>query len=192
MDSFEQIDGSFTGGIDGSLHVYSRRSTMVIGSGSSSGDAEHCVEDPLLEEVERLRPFPLYVDEAMPVGETDYYLSPEVSFGPLNAKPDVGWLKVARKNDYPRVGRELYALPPEYELVVPADDAHITAPPPGHIGLYSYHLDFGLRFPLDPTLVKFLKAFNVSLAQLHPFAMWTLVCYLWVVRFKGIPETLSL
>lgn len=113
-------------------------------------------------------PFPDYVEEEVVPGNSTSYMAEVVAFSPLNAKLNIKWTDDAHKEDNAAVGNDFYALPEGYELLVPDDNARITHPPKGHISLYSYILDFGLRFPLDHTLVKIMRAFNVGLAQLHP------------------------
>lgn len=104
------------------------------------------------------------MDEEVVPGISAPFLSETVVFGPLSAKLNIKWTYDARKEDHAAVGKDLYALLEGYELIVPDDDARITHPPEGCIGVYAYSLDFGLRFPLDPTLVKILRAFNICLA----------------------------
>ena len=94
--------------------------------------------------------------------------------------------------DYCGVAKELYALPSDYKLVFAAEGSRVIDCPAGHIAVYAHHFEFGLRFPLDPVLVKILKAFSVCLAQLTPLAMRNLIAYVWVCRYLGFPETLNL
>lgn len=89
-------------------------------------------------------------------------------YGPLYAELNGEWLGRATRLDYAGVGNDFYAMPEGYCLVLPDVSARITHPPLGHIGMYAHNHDYGLRFPLDPSLVKILKAFNNFLAQFHP------------------------
>lgn len=53
-------------------------------------------------------------------------------------------------------------------------------------------LDFGLRFPLDPFVVKIFQAWNNCLAQLTPLGWRNLIGYAWVIRYMGFHENLNL
>lgn len=193
LDDFEQLAGANESEL--SLRVYRRRESIfrsmmanhvTISVGGQAGGED------ILAQVNEMRPFPNYVEENVVPGDSTPFLSEASAFGPLHAKLNTKWTDDARKENHAVVGKEFYGLPDGYRLIVPDDDARITHPPEGCIGVYAYSLDFGLRFPLDPTLVKILRAFNVCLAQLHPFAVRTLISYIWVCRFLEFPETLSL
>ncbi|XP_056699732.1 uncharacterized protein [Spinacia oleracea] len=193
LDDFEQLAGANESEL--SLRVYRRRESIflsmmanhvTISVGGQAGGED------ILAQVNEMRPFPNYVEENVVPGDSTPFLSEASAFGPLHAKLNAKWTDDARKENHAVVGKDFYGLPDGYRLIVPDDDARITHPPEGCIGVYAYSLDFGLRFPLDPTLVKILRAFNVCLAQLHPFAVRTLISYIWVCRFLEFPETLSL
>ncbi|XP_056698259.1 uncharacterized protein [Spinacia oleracea] len=193
LDDFEQLAGANESEL--SLRVYRRRESIfrsmmanhvTISVGGQAGGED------ILAQVNEMRPFPNYVEENVVPGDSTPFLSEASAFGPLHAKLNTKWTDDARKENHAVVGKEFYGLPDGYRLIVPDDDARITHPPEGCIGVYAYSLDFGLRFPLDPTLVKILRAFNVCLAQLHPFAVRTLISYIWVCRFLEFPGTLSL
>lgn len=59
---------------------------------------------------------------------------------------------------------DLYAFRADYRLVGPDKGVKVIECPAGYIAIYAHYLDFGMCFPLDMTLVKILKAFNVCLA----------------------------
>lgn len=53
-------------------------------------------------------------------------------------------------------------------------------------------LDFDLRFPLDPFIVKIFRAWNICLALLTSLGCRNLIAYAWVVWYKGFPKTLNM
>lgn len=187
MDTFTDLDEAFES--FESLYVYRRRESSFM---ASFENIHQITEDMTLYDITNLRPYPLYVEEEIPVGSSAPFLSAGASLGPLFAEMNTEWLDRAARFDYAGWGNDFFAMSEGYSLVLPESSDRITHPPPRHVGVYVHHLDYGLCFPLDPTLVKILKAFNICLAQLHPLAVRGLICYLWVCRFKGFPETLSL
>lgn len=56
-----------------------------------------------------------------------------------------------------------FAFPYEYKLVLPAEEDRITDWPPRHVAIYAHMLEFGLRFPLDPFIVKIFQPWNICL-----------------------------
>ena len=105
------------------------------------------------------------------------WLPLDYSSGPKNTVICKGWRATALEPDYCGVAKELYALPSEYNLVIPAEGSKVIDCPEGHIVVYAYHFEFGLRFPLDLVMVKILKAFDVCLAQLTPLAVRNPIAY---------------
>lgn len=53
-------------------------------------------------------------------------------------------------------------------------------------------LDFGLRFPLDPFIVKIFKAWNICLSKLTSLEWRNLIAYSWTIHYKRFHETLNL
>lgn len=62
----------------------------------------------------------------------------------------------------------------------------------GHVAIYAHMLDFGLRFPLDPFIVKIFRAWTICLSQLTSLGWRNMIAYAWVIRYKGFPETQNL
>lgn len=90
----------------------------------------------------------------------------------------------AIKDIHPRWAKEYLRLPSGYQLVVPKEKSVILDCPPGHIGVYAHHFDFGIRFPLHPYLMKILRAWNVCLAQITPQVIRIVVAFTCLLSFK--------
>lgn len=105
---------------------------------------------------------------------------------------DMGWVGICVENRFLTKGAIYFAFPDDYRLVMPAEGDKIIDCPPGHVAIYAHMLDFGLRFPLDPFIIKIFRAWNIYLAQLTSLGWCNLIAYAWVVRYKGFPETLNL
>lgn len=135
---------------------------------------------------------PCFVIEVVPAGDRMFFLDPNYSQGVRDTKIDDRWREEAIKWDYLGAAHELLQLPERYELSLQAAECRVTQCLEGNVAIYSHYIDFGLRFPLDPTLVKILQGWNICLAQLHPLAIRTVISYIWVCRWMGFPESLSL
>lgn len=120
------------------------------------------------------------------------WLPIDYSHDPKNTVICKGWRAAVLELDYCKVAKDLYALPPEYNLVIPAEGSRVIDCPRGHIAVYAHHFEYGLRFPLDLVLAKILQAFNICLAQLTPLTMRNIIAYVWVCRDLDFPETLYL
>ncbi|XP_056682631.1 uncharacterized protein [Spinacia oleracea] len=118
---------------------------------------------------------------------------------PLPAGSAVGKAKIIKsfrdraiKDNHPRWAKEYLKLPKGYRLVIPAEGSVILDCPPGHIGVYAHHLDFGLRFPLHRFIEKVFRAWNVCLAQVTPQVVRNVVAFTWLLSFKQWPQTINL
>jgi hypothetical protein len=87
---------------------------------------------------------------------------------------------------------EYYHLGEGYKIRLPDDGETICCPPPGHIGVYLRHFEFGLRFPLNPHVEAILKAMNVAVGQLMPLAIRTIIAFVWTCLYKGEAPTVNL
>lgn len=134
---------------------------------------------------------PTYVVEPVEEDKTKFFLD-DNCYGPKNCVLDSSWLKDAERLGLAAVGQKFYGFGEGYELVLPANGAKLSAPPAGHIAVFASQLDLGLRFPLDPTLEKLLRAFNICISLVHPASLHTLICLLWFLRFRRYPESLHL
>ena len=79
--------------------------------------------------------------------------------------------------------RELYQVPKYVEFRLPGTSDQPTRPPPGYMAVYLDYFLKGLRFPLHPFLREALLNLDVSLLQLNPNAVQSLVA-LWVL-YRG-------
>lgn len=105
---------------------------------------------------------------------------------------DSEWLEICVENRYCVKGPEYFAFLDGHDLVLPAVGSRVTDCPAGHVAIYAHMLDFGLRFPLDPFIVKIFQAWNICLSQLTPLVWRNLIAYAWMIRYKRFPETLIL
>lgn len=112
------------------------------------------------------------------VGLDDEYLPEGYSEGSLTITPDLSWLHDATKYDFYGAAAKLYKFPSEFELYFPEEDDVIIRPHDGCVGIYPYHFEFGLCFPLDRHLKDLVVGFNVFQAQLTPLVICQMVCYI--------------
>lgn len=84
----------------------------------------------------------------------DLYMPPNEDGSMAYIQVDADWMEICRENKFLINGPVYFAFLEEYELVLPAVRSRITGCPPGHVAIYAYMLDFGLRFPLDSFIVK--------------------------------------
>lgn len=101
-------------------------------------------------------------------------------------------VEISMENIFRIKGPKYFSFPDEYELVLLAVGSRVTDCPLGHVAIYAHMLDFGLRLPLHPFILKIFQAWNICLSQSTPLGWRNLVAYVWMVRFKRFPETLNL
>ena len=84
--------------------------------------------------------------------------------------------------------RTLYYMPDYVELRHPGPSDQPTRPPPGCIAVYRDYFIKGLRLPLRPFIREALLNMDISLPQLNPNAVQSLVA-LWVLyRLNRFPD----
>lgn len=69
--------------------------------------------------------------------------------------------------------------------LMPSPKSCFFSPPQGHIAVYQHMLEYCLRFPLDPFIMRMLSAYNICLAQLSAKSIRHVIGQLWVCHFKG-------
>lgn len=79
-------------------------------------------------------------------GSGALWLPEDATNGPLTVEIDGLWRQDALDLSYPRTARDLYNMPSRYRLVVPSEGSVITECPPGHVAVYTHHLEFGFVF----------------------------------------------
>lgn len=81
-------------------------------------------------------------------GADTLWLPEDFSVGPLSVKVDSLWHQDAINLGYLRLVNNLYKFPEGYRLVL-REGSIVRECPPGYVVVYTHHLEFGLRFPLD-------------------------------------------
>ena len=76
--------------------------------------------------------------------------------------------------------RTLYYVPDYVELWLPGPSDQLTRPPPNYIAVYRDYFIKGLRLPLHPFIREVLFNMDISLPQLNPNAVQSLVAP-WVI-----------
>lgn len=100
-------------------------------------------------------------------------------------------VEISMENIFRIKGPKYFSFPDEYELVLPAVGSRVIDCPLGRVAIYAHMLDFGLRLPLHPFILKIFQAWNICLSQLTPLGWRNLVAYVWMVRIlRGSPKLL--
>lgn len=89
------------------------------------------------------------------------------NLGPEIRADDGSWMVDTKDGHYHRGAEELYGIQyaQGYWCELPHQpNARVTRSPLGFIAFYTHHLDYGLRFPLDPFVTRVLQEYNISLA----------------------------
>lgn len=96
----------------------------------------------------------------------DLYMPSYEKGSPTDVVIDAGWRRTCLKHNFCHRALEAFAFLDDYALVLLVEGSRVPDCPVGHIAIYAHLLDFGLRFPLDPFIVKIFKAWNICLSQL--------------------------
>lgn len=101
----------------------------------------------------------------------------------MNKALDGVWLRNAREGHYHRVAEDVYDIQYSqgYWCELPSPEhARVTHPPRGFVSVYTRHLEYRLRFPLDPFVADVLVGYNITLDQLNPKSMRYIIGFRWV------------
>ncbi|KAK9683712.1 hypothetical protein RND81_10G159900 [Saponaria officinalis] len=79
----------------------------------------------------------------------------------------------------------VYDLPSGWSFSIPGSEDSVCQPPASCTSVFLKQLEFGLRFPLHHFISLLLRRANVTITQLHPLAIRTMVAWTWVCLFKG-------
>ena len=105
--------------------------------------------------------------------------------------PGSSYLEDCKKYQFHVAADKLYCFGPGYNFVIPSADSSVCNPPDGTTTVYLKHLEFGLRFPLNPEVKNILKAMNVALCQLHPICIRKIVGFVWTCKFLGFTPSVN-
>ena len=90
------------------------------------------------------RPEP--ISDRVDVLHTGIWLPIDYSYGPKNTVICKYWRAAALELEYCKVATDLYALPPEYNLVTPAEASRVINCPRGHIVVFFRWIWFWQRY----------------------------------------------
>lgn len=89
------------------------------------------------------------------------YMPPNEAGSAAAVAIDAAWANICDENNFLVKGPIYFSFPDDYQLVLPAEGDKKTDCPPGHIAIHAHMLDFGLRFRLDPFILKIFKVWNI-------------------------------
>lgn len=120
------------------------------------------------------------------------YVPPNEASSVTSVQVDLDWLQIYAENRFCIKGPKFFAFPEGYELLFPADESRVKHCPTGNVAIYAHMLDFDLRLPLDPFIVKIFQAWNIWLLQLTPLERRNLISYAYTIRYKKFRETVNM